>query len=166
MSKSTDMAKVSVKGGFYLLLGLVISTVISAVGTVFINNRLDPDNTGLYTIVLAVPVLIATFGDWGINTAMIRYIAKYNSENDTTKIRSIFASGLIFQLALGLVLTIISIALAGFMTDTVYAKTLENIAYNKFTIVQLIQIASISGSNWCTDECGKRHFYGYGSLAP
>ncbi len=36
MSKAADMAKTTTKGGFHYLLGLVISTVISSVGTIFI----------------------------------------------------------------------------------------------------------------------------------
>ena len=85
MSKATEMGKVSAKGGFHLLWGLVLSTVISAVGTIFIARLLGADNMGLYTIALAAPNLIATFRDWGVTTAMIKYSAEYNSENNVSK---------------------------------------------------------------------------------
>ncbi|MCL2358894.1 MAG: flippase [Nitrososphaerota archaeon] len=133
MSKTTDMAKVSAKGGFHVFWGLILSTVISLGGTYVISNLLGPDNTGLYTVVLGAPTMIATFVDWGMNTAIIRYTAQYNSENNTAKIRSIFVAGLVFQFTLGLVLTILSIALSGFLAT----------AYNRPEAVQLIQIASI-----------------------
>ncbi|MDR2699691.1 MAG: flippase [Nitrososphaerota archaeon] len=134
MSKATDMAKVSVKGGFHLLLGLVISTVISAVGTYFIANLLGSNNFGLYSIVIGASAIFVTFRDWGINTAMIRYTAQYNSENNTSKIRSIFTAGLVFEFTFGLALTILSIILSGFLANTLY---------NRPEITQLIQIASI-----------------------
>jgi O-antigen/teichoic acid export membrane protein len=64
MSKAADMAKVSAKGGFHLLWGLVVSTLISSVGTIFIARLLGSDLYGLYAVVLTAPTLIATFRDW------------------------------------------------------------------------------------------------------
>ena len=52
MSKAVDVAKASAKGSFHYLWGLVVSTVISAVGTVFIVRLLGSDLYGLYGIVL------------------------------------------------------------------------------------------------------------------
>ena len=97
------MAKVSAKGGFHLLWGLVLSTVISSVGTILISIFLGADNMGLYAIAVAAPNLIANFRDWGITTAMVKYSAQYNHQNDPDKIRSIFVSGLAFELILGLI---------------------------------------------------------------
>ncbi|MGD6806054.1 MAG: flippase [Candidatus Bathyarchaeia archaeon] len=133
MSKATDMAKVSAKGGFHLLWGLVVSTVISAVGTIVIARLLGSDNMGLYSIAVAAPNLIATFRDWGVNTAMIKYSAQYNSENDSAKIRSIFISGFIFELILGLILAVFAISISGFLADM----------FQRPQIAQLIQITSI-----------------------
>jgi len=133
MSKVTDMAKVSAKGGFHLLWGLVVSTVISAVGTVVIARLLGSDNMGLYSIAVAAPNLIATFRDWGVTTAMVKYSAQYNSEHDTAKIRSIFVSGFVFELLFGLVLTVFSILISGFLADM----------FQRPQIAQLIQITSI-----------------------
>jgi len=133
MSKATDMAKVTAKGGFHLLWGLVASTVISAVGTILIAIFLGEDNMGLYSIAVAAPNLIATFRDWGINTAMVKYSAQYNSENNIGKIRSIFVSGLAFEIIFGLALTIFSISISGLLAD----------AFQRPMIAQLIQITSL-----------------------
>ena len=132
MSKATEMARVSAKGGFHLLWGLVLSTVISAVGTIVIARLLGPDNMGLYAIALAAPNLISTFRDWGVNTAMIKYSAEYNSENNIAKIRSVFVSGLAFEIIVGLALSLLSLVLSQFLANF----------YGRPAIVQLIQIAS------------------------
>ena len=89
MTKATEMARVSARGGFNLLWGLVVSTVISAVGTIAITYILGADKYGLYSIALVGPTLISTFRDFGVNTAMVKYSAQYNAENNA-KIRSIF----------------------------------------------------------------------------
>lgn len=133
MSKTTEMARVSAKGGFHLLWGLVLSTVISSVGTIVMARLLSADNMGLYAIALAAPNLIANFRDWGVTTAMIKYSAQYNSEKNVEKIRSVFVSGLAFEIIVGLALSILSFALSQFLADF----------YGRPALVQLIQIASL-----------------------
>ena len=133
MSKATEMARVSAKGGFHLLWGIVLSTVISSVGTIFIARLLGSDNYGLYAIAIGAPTLISTFRDWGINTAMIKYSAEYNSENNVSKIRSVFVSALAFEIIVGVSLSVFSLGLSQFLADF----------YGRPAIVQLIQIASL-----------------------
>jgi O-antigen/teichoic acid export membrane protein len=133
MSKAANMAKVSVKGGFHLLWGLVASTVISSIGTIFIGNLLGDANYGLYTIALVAPNLISTFRDWGVSTAMIRYTAQYKAENKAADIRGIFAAGIIFETALGLTLSIVAFLLSDSLA------TLYNLP-----ITSLIQVASFA----------------------
>jgi len=133
MSKATEMARVSARGGFHLLWGLVLSTVISAVGTIIIARLLGPDNMGLYMIALAAPNLIATFRDWGVTTAMIKYSAEFNNDSNVAKIRSVFVSGLVFEIIVGLGLSVLSLVLSQFLAEF----------YGRPAIVQLIQIASL-----------------------
>jgi len=133
MSKAADMAKVSAKGGFHLLWGLVVSTVISSVGTILIALLLGEDNMGLYSIAVAAPNLIAIFRDWGVTTAMVKYSAQYNSENNVAKIRSIFVSGLAFEIIFGLILSVLSISISGFLATL----------FQRPAIAPLIQITSI-----------------------
>ena len=135
MSKAADMAKVSAKGSFHLLWGLVVSALISAVGTVFIARLLGSDLYGLYTVVLTAPTLIATFRDWGVNAAMIRTTAQYRAEGRENEIRSVFVSGLIFEIALGTALTALSFLLAGFLATNIF---------NRPQIASLIEIASVT----------------------
>ena len=135
MSKAIDIAKVSAKGGFNVLWGLVISTVISSVGVIFIARLLGSDLYGLYAIVLTAPNLIMLFRDWGVNSAMIRFTAQYRGEGKAQEIRSIFMSGLIFEIAVGLVLSVISFLLSDYLAISLF---------NRPEIAPLIQIATLS----------------------
>jgi O-antigen/teichoic acid export membrane protein len=135
MSKATSMAKVSAMGSFHLLWGLVASSMILSVGTIFIARLLGSDLYGLYSVVLTVPTLMGTFRDWGINTAMTKFSAQYKSQNNTDEIRSILVSGIVFELVLGLVLTTICFSMSDFLATVIY---------NRPGITSLIQIASIS----------------------
>jgi O-antigen/teichoic acid export membrane protein len=135
MSKAAEMAKVSAKGSFHLLWGLVVSTVISAIATIFIARLLGSDLYGLYGIAMISPSLIGVFRDWGINSAMVRYTAQFRSEDRASEVRSILVSGIIFEIALGMALSAISFALSGYLATNVFHRA---------EITSLIQIASIS----------------------
>jgi O-antigen/teichoic acid export membrane protein len=131
MSKAAEMARVSARGGFNLMWGLVFSTVISAVGIIAITYILGAENYGLYSIALVGPTLIATFRDCGVNSAMVKYSAQYNVE-DKEKIRGIIFSGLMFEVVLGLSLSLLAFALSPFIASSLHRPA----------IVPLIQIAS------------------------
>ena len=133
MSKTVDVAKASAKGSFHYLWGLVVSTVISAVGTVFIARLLGSDLYGLYGIVLTAPNLINFFRDWGVDSAMVKFTAQYRSENRLSEVRSVFLSGLIFEVTLGLTLAVFLFVLSDLMAATL----------NRPAIGPLIQIASL-----------------------
>ena len=113
-------------------MGASRSTIISAVGAIIIANLLGPDNYGLYAIALTAPNLISIFRDWGINNAAVKYSAQYNAENNVAKIKSVFISTLLFEIILGLSLSILSFLLAGFLASNL----------NRPAIVPLIQVAS------------------------
>jgi stage V sporulation protein B len=135
MSKAADMAKVSAKGSFHLLWGLVISTVISSVATIFVARLLGSDLYGLYGIVLITPTLIGVFRDWGITSAMVRYTAQYRSEERLTEVRSIIISGIIFEIILGMALSAVCFGLSGYLATNMFHRP---------EITSLIQVASIT----------------------
>lgn len=135
MTKAIDIAQVSAKGSFNFLWGLVVSTIISSLGTIFIARLLGSDLYGLYTVALTAPNLIAIFRDWGVNSAMIRFTAQYRAEDRKSEIRSIIISGLVFEIVLGTILALISLFLSDFLATHVF---------NRPAIAQLIQIASFS----------------------
>jgi O-antigen/teichoic acid export membrane protein len=133
LSKAVGIARVSAKGSFHLFWGMVASTIISAVGTIFVARLLSPSEYGLYAIALTVPILISNFRDWGVNAAMVRYAAQYNSESQTAKVKSILFSGLVFETVLGLLLSVLSFLLSGFVATS---------GFQRPGLTPLIQIAS------------------------
>jgi O-antigen/teichoic acid export membrane protein len=135
MTKAAEIAKASAKGSFHLLWGLVISTVISSIATIFIARLLGSNLYGLYGIVMISPNLIAVFRDWGINTAMIRCTAQFRSEDRASEVKSIIVSGIVFEIALGMALSAVSFALSGYLATDLFHRP---------EIASLIQIASIS----------------------
>jgi stage V sporulation protein B len=135
MTKVEEIGQVSAKGSFNLLYGLVISNLISAVGTIFIGRILGPNLYGLYSIALVAPSLLMNFRDWGVSFAMVRFSAQYRANGRTDELRSVILSGLIFEISLGLILSVISFVLADFFAGSIF---------NRPDIASLIQVASLS----------------------
>jgi len=138
MSQAIDLAKTSTKAGFNYLWGLVISTVISSLGTIVIIRLLGPGNYGLYGLVLTIPNVLMLFRDWGMNQAIIRYTAQYRAENREPEIKSIFITGITFEIVMGIILSALTFLLAGSIAPFFKAFSEHP------ELVTLIQIASFS----------------------
>ena len=109
MDKATGMAKTSAKGSFKLFIGVAISSIVTAVSVILVMNFLEnPGDFGIVATALIYPTLISLFKDWGIHAAMVKYLAQYRSENKTHSLRNVMVAGLLFELVMGVLLTLIS----------------------------------------------------------
>ena len=66
---------------------------------------------------------------------MVRYIAQFRSEGRTSEVRSIIISGIVFEVVLGVALSLMSFVFSGYLASNVFHRP---------DIASLIQIASIS----------------------
>jgi stage V sporulation protein B len=152
VSKTAEMAQVSAKGGFNLFWGLAASTIISAVGLILTARLLSQSEFGVVAVALMAPTLISLFRDWGVNSAMTRYTAQYATENKTADIRRIFAAGVLFELALGVLLSLASFLLSGFVAASVFHRP---------DIQPLIQAASFTVLGGALLTAAQSAFVGY-----
>ncbi len=115
MDKALDMGKSSATGSFQLLIGVVVSTVIMAVGTIFLARFMPSDvEYGLYAAALLPASIINYFRDWGINYAMTKQIASLRAANRINEIYDVIVSGVVFEFFSGAVLALLSFVLADF----------------------------------------------------
>jgi len=122
VDKALGMAKVSARGGFNLLWGLAVSTVISAAGVIIVARLLSPSGYGVVTVALTAPSLVQIFRDWGMDTATTRYTARYNSENKVANVKGVLIAGLLFETVLGLILSVLTFVLSGFLAADVFER--------------------------------------------
>ena len=139
------MGKTSAIGSFQLLIGVAASTIIMAVGTIIIGRLLTPDEYGLYGIVLVPSTLINLFRDWGINSAMTKYIVSFRASNRDEEIHDVIFAGLIFEVASGLALSFLSLLLASFIASTVFHRP-ESASYMAIVSVSIISGALLAAS--------------------
>ncbi|MCW4000984.1 MAG: oligosaccharide flippase family protein [Candidatus Bathyarchaeota archaeon] len=112
MDKALEMGKSSATGSFHLLLGVVGSTVIMALGTIILNMLLPASDVGLYGIALIPASMINFFRDWGVNSALTKEIARLRLQNKNAEIHDVIVSGVVFEIISGALLSLVCFAIA------------------------------------------------------
>jgi len=101
---------------------------------------------------MMAPSLITIFRDWGVNSAIIKYTAQYRAEDKTTHVKNILAAGIIFEVVLGLSLTLLSFLSSGFLATNIFQRP---------DIEPLIQIASLTVFAGALTTAAQSAFTGY-----
>jgi stage V sporulation protein B len=112
MDKAIELGKSSALGSFHLLIGVVGSTVILAVGTLILATLLSPEGVGLYGMALIPFTMISFFRDWGINNALIQKIASLKAQGKPEEIHDVIVSGIVFEIITGAALAVVCFGLA------------------------------------------------------
>lgn len=152
VSKAIKLAKTSTRGGFNLFWGIAVSSIISALGVIMVARILSPAEYGLVSISLIAANLIQIIRDLGIDQATIKYTAQYNQENKPAQIKSVLAAGITFEIALGLVLSVVSYLLSGFLATAIF---------NRPEIASLLQTASFTIFGHALFKAAQSAFTGY-----
>lgn len=140
MEKALQMGKTSAEGSFKLFIGVTVSTVILAIGTIILGNILTQDGYGLYQIVLVPAVMIGLFRDWGVNSAMTRYVASLRMENKDSEIYDIILTGLSFEIIAGLTLLFVSLLSASYIATTILHRP------ESALLISIVSISIFGGS--------------------
>ena len=148
MEKVVEMGKTSATGSFQLLVGVAASTIIMAVGAIILGRLLTTDEYGLYGIVVVPSMLIILFRDWGVNSAMTKYIANFRASEEDEEIGDFIVAGFIFEVASGLVLSFLSLFLASFIASTVFHRP-ESSFYIAIVSVSIISGSLLTASQSC-----------------
>lgn len=105
--KVFDIAETSVRGGLFLFVGNIFSTVITAFTSILIARFLGAIGYGLYSIALVAPSLLFIFIDLGVNSALIKYCAEFKTKERNKHIASIIKSGFLYKTTLSFVFFLI-----------------------------------------------------------
>jgi O-antigen/teichoic acid export membrane protein len=117
-----------------LLVGEFISTILAALGVIFVARMLGSTSYGLVSIAVIPYQIALLFIDFGINQALIRNIAMLKHQRKYGEVRTYFEAGLIFKLVISLVLALIVYVFATFFSNNIYHQK---------ELIPLIQATSI-----------------------
>jgi len=86
-----------------LLVGQIVSTLISSLGVIFVARFLGSVDYGEVTVVMIPMNIVILFQGIGVDQAMTRFLAKYRGEGRTKDLKVITTVGLSFCVAVSLV---------------------------------------------------------------
>lgn len=122
MQKAFEIAKKSATGSFQIFIGVAASTIIMAIGTIILARLMTPEEYGLYSVALIPSYMAVLFRDWGVNSAITKYTASLRAENREEGAYEIVVAGIIFEVATGLILTVILVFLSGFIASAIFQR--------------------------------------------
>ena len=122
MDKALKMGRDSTAGSFHLFIGKLVSTAILAIEAVILGVFIRDADYGLYVVALIPVATFSLFQDWGVDPAITRYCAQCGFENREANLRSTIIAGLTFKVAMGVILSIASLATANFVATTIFGR--------------------------------------------
>lgn len=139
-NKSSEMNLIGTDGfiqnSYILMVGYLISIIISTVGTILIIRWISVLEYSLINIANIIPSILILFGELGLNYASINFIAKKLKENDIDGAKNIVKINLIVKIILGLILSI-----SVLVSSVLIAKYIYN--FDDTQLILLIQLCSI-----------------------
>ena len=95
---------------FVLLIG--IAFVVSPI----IVHKLGNERYGIWTLIVSITGYFTVL-DFGINTAIVRFVSKYKATNEIEKLRGIYSSSFLFFFIAGIIAMLIIAIFAHFFKD-------------------------------------------------
>ncbi|MCK5628579.1 flippase, partial [Candidatus Bathyarchaeota archaeon] len=129
------VAKGSVRGGFFLVSGTVMATIVMAIGTIVTARLLGPEFYGQYTLAFVFPQIIFIIADLGISQGIIKFTASLRSKGETQRVAGIVRTGLIIRASVGALLFLVTYALSG---------PIASVLLQRPELTFYLQVASIS----------------------
>lgn len=133
----SDVAHDSIRGGTFLVIGVGLATIISGIGSIVTANLLGPDDYAVYSLVMVLPTLLASFTIFGIDVALVRYIPKMRAEGSQGDAFSILKTGLGLRIMVAILL-----ATGGYLGSSLFCDLIlerpELTPYVQFTCLSIV----------------------------
>ena len=120
--KTVDVAEDFARGGFFLILGNIISIVVSAISVFIVARILGPEKYGLYSISIIVPSLLSLFLKMGINEGTIKQLASFKVKGEEGKIANLLIQILSFKFLLGLIVTVVCFVFSDYFATNLFHR--------------------------------------------
>lgn len=137
MGQVGDAVASSARGGLITFLGGTFAAILGALGTLFVAGLLSPSDYGLFTLSLLPELLFVILADWGVSSAITRYIARYRSNNMAWKTRRLVHVALLFKFTTSCILAL-ALSLSAPLVATVLLNRPQLTPYIQFTAMSIL----------------------------
>jgi len=138
-----------IQNSYILMVGYLISALISTISTIIIVRLLSVEEYSLLTISYIIPAILIPFSELGLNYASVNFIAKKLKTGDVIGVKNIIKINLIIKVLIGISLTFIVFYISVFIAQNIYK-------ISDIRLIIVMQIASfgiISSILYETTKC-------------
>lgn len=116
------MIEASAKGSMILMLGQMVSTLISALGAIVVARILGSTDYGLLSIAIIPVNLAMILVNNGVTNGVINFVARDRFENQGRNVWSIVLSGFIINVSAGLVTAFVLLVSSGYLAKNIFSQ--------------------------------------------
>ena len=128
-----------------VFVGNFLSTLFLAVSAIIVARLLQPENYGVYSVSLVVSSVILLFTDFGVDSALVKYVSKFNALKKEEVVREIIVKGLMLKFLIVSAASIINYSFA-LELSTVLAERPELSYYVSLTAFLTFSTALMNSS--------------------
>ena len=132
-----DLVKTTTRGSLILLVGQISSTLILAVGILIVARILGPTSFGSLNKAQSVVQIAILLMNFGVQQAMVKYLAQFHHEGKDDFIRVFIEAGIIINLVISAIFTVLVYILSGFIANDVFNEP-EQELFIKFLSLSII----------------------------
>lgn len=107
MEKTDRSLRIITKGALILLLGTLLSKVLTYLYTILIARYLGPSPYGLISLGFSIVGIFGLLAAFGIPEGLLRYIPFYKGKNDAQRIQAVISFGLKLTFILSIIFSIL-----------------------------------------------------------
>lgn len=104
----------------YVLVGKILTFLMTGVALVVVTRLLGPSQYGIYTLAVAFAGIFGTAGYLGIGTALTKFISEAMQRKDRKEINKIVSNSLLIVIVSGAVLTAIAFLISGLISSYIF----------------------------------------------
>ncbi|EMR74191.1 Na+-driven multidrug efflux pump [Thaumarchaeota archaeon SCGC AB-539-E09] len=109
----------SMRGGFFLVMGSIISNLILSIYLLSIPRLLGPDDYGLFRLCNILPSIMLILTDYGVDIGITRFVSDYIVKGEAEKVNRLFKIVLVYKTILSIIILSFSLMLADYFAISV-----------------------------------------------
>jgi len=125
-----------VQSSYILMIGYLLSSLISSLGTIIVIRLISVEEYGLINISFIIPAILIVLGELGLNYSSTYFIAKKIKENNFKEVRDVIRMNLFIKISVGLIFSILVFLYSTYIAIEIYKVTDQR-------LILLIQIGAI-----------------------
>jgi O-antigen/teichoic acid export membrane protein len=109
-----------VQSSYILMMGYLISSIISSIGTIIVIRLITVEDYSLLSISYIIPAILIVFSELGLNYASTHFIARSIKENNYKEIRDVIRINLIIKSSIGFIFSILVVLYSVYIAVEIY----------------------------------------------